>query len=106
MEPGPALRQILIKSRHEAGRTVKTDCPDCLTDGVAKALIADLAPADLRATVLGLHSTIVGIGLLPASLLAGLLWSALGPVYAFGLGALTGAAAAVGMALLPGRPAA
>jgi len=73
---------------------------------VTRALIADLAPAGLRATVLGLHSTVVGIGLLPASLLAGLPWSALGPAYAFGFGALTEAVAAVAMAFLPGRAAA
>ncbi len=69
-----------------------------LTDGVAKALVADLAPGDLRATVIGLHATIVGIGLFPASAIAGILWSALGPWAAFGFGALAGLAAAAGLA--------
>lgn len=72
-----------------------------LTDGVAKALVADLAPADLRATIMGLHATIVGIGLFPASFLAGLLWSAFGPAAAFGLGAAAGLVAAVGLGLFP-----
>lgn len=65
-----------------------------LTDGVAKALVADLAPREARATVMGLHATIVGLGLFPASLVAGLLWSARGPSVAFGLGAAAGIAAA------------
>ncbi len=72
-----------------------------LTDGVAKALVADLAPGDLRATVIGLHATIVGIGLFPASFLAGVLWSAFGPAAAFGLGAVAGLVAAVGLGFFP-----
>lgn len=74
-----------------------------LTDGVAKALVADLAPGDLRATVMGLHATIVGIGLFPASFLAGVLWSAFGPSAAFGLGAAAGLVAAVGLGFFPKR---
>jgi MFS family permease len=64
------------------------------TDGVEKAFIAELAPKDIRASVIGLHAMIVGIGLLPASLLAGLLWSVAGPAAALGLGAGTGVVAA------------
>jgi MFS family permease len=69
------------------------------TDGVEKALITELAPAGLRASTIGLHAMIVGIGLFPASLLAGILWSALGPVAALGLGACTGVLAAALMLL-------
>jgi predicted MFS family arabinose efflux permease len=65
--------------------------------------VADFAPGDLRATVIGLHSTIVGIGLFPASLLAGVLWTTFGPAAAFGLGAVAGLAAAVGLAFFPRR---
>jgi MFS family permease len=64
------------------------------TDGVEKAFIADLAPKEIRASVIGLHAMIVGIGLLPASLLAGLLWSVSGPGAALGVGACTGVIAA------------
>jgi len=74
-----------------------------LTDGVAKALVADFAPGELRATVIGLHSTIVGIGLFPASLLAGVLWSTVGPWAAFALGAVAGLAAAAGLVWFPRR---
>lgn len=46
-----------------------------LTEGVEKAYISELSPLDRRATLIGLHATITGIGLLPASLIAGGLWS-------------------------------
>ena len=42
--------------------------------GVERAFIAEIAPPDLKGTMLGLHSTVVGIALLPASVIAGLLW--------------------------------
>lgn len=73
------------------------------TDGVEKALLTDLAPPDRKATVLGLHATIVGVGLLPASLLAGALWNWLGPATPFALGGVTGLLAAASLALLLGR---
>jgi MFS family permease len=46
-----------------------------LTEGVEKAFVADNAPADSKATTLGFFHMIVGIGLLPASIIAGLLFS-------------------------------
>jgi len=54
-----------------------------MTEGVAKALVSELAPATSKATVIGLHATLLGIGLFPASLIGGLLWSALGPSATF-----------------------
>ena len=69
-----------------------------LTEGVEKALVADLAPAHLRATLIGLHASLVGIGLLPASLLAGALWTTIGPAAPFALGGVTGLLAALGLA--------
>jgi MFS family permease len=45
-----------------------------MTEGVEKALVAELAPEASRATALGMHETIVGLGLLPASVIAGLLF--------------------------------
>jgi predicted MFS family arabinose efflux permease len=68
-----------------------------LTEGIEKALIAQLAPPDQRATVLGLHAAIVGLGLLPASILAGLLWEHAGPAAPFMLGGALGLAAAVAL---------
>ncbi len=68
-----------------------------LTEGVEKALVADIAPLDLRATTIGLHATLVGIGLLPASLLAGFLWNLFGPEATFLFGGAMGLLAAVGI---------
>ncbi len=69
-----------------------------LNEGLEKALVADVAPAAHRATFIGLHSTLTGIGLLPASLIAGALWSLWGPAAPFWLGGVLGLAAAVGLA--------
>ena len=67
------------------------------TDGIEKALITDLAPSDVRATAIGLHATILGIGLFPASFIAGELWQHLGPAAAFYFGGMVGIIAAVGL---------
>ncbi len=69
------------------------------TDGIEKALIADLSPAEVRATAIGLHATILGIGLFPASFVAGELWQHIGPSAAFYFGGGTGIIAAIGLLL-------
>ena len=58
-----------------------------MTAGVERALISEIAPADLKGTMLGLQATIVGIALLPASVIAGLLWNTLGETAPFIFGA-------------------
>lgn len=68
-----------------------------LTEGIEKALVTDLAPLQLRATLIGLHATIVGIRLLPASLIAGVLYG-LSPQAPFVFGGITGVLSAGGMA--------
>lgn len=54
--------------------------------GVERALIADTAPTDLKGT--GLHSTIAGVALLPASVICGFLWNSFGSTVPFVFGAL------------------
>lgn len=49
-----------------------------LTSGVERAFISEISPKELKGTMLGLHSTVVGIALLPASAIAGLLWNSFG----------------------------
>jgi len=71
-----------------------------LNEGLEKALVADIAPAEHRATFIGLHSTLTGIGLLPASLLAGGLWSLFGPSAPFWFGGCLGLAAALGLTIV------
>lgn len=68
-----------------------------LLDAAEKAFLSDLSPPEHRAGVLGLHAMLQGLMLLPASILAGLLWDHLGPGAAFSLGAAGGLAGAVGM---------
>ncbi|QAT63194.1 MFS transporter [Acidilutibacter cellobiosedens] len=46
--------------------------------GVERAFIAEISPEELKGTMLGMHSTVVGIALLPASVIAGLLWNGFG----------------------------
>ena len=65
------------------------------TQGILSAIIADRAPAQRRGTAFGFFNLVTGSALLAASLLAGILWSAVGPAATF----LTGAAFA-GLSLL------
>lgn len=74
-----------------------------LTEGVEKALVAELCPSDSRATMLGIHATLVGIGLLPASLIGGFLWKMIGPEAPFYFGGVMGILAASGMFLVVPR---
>ena len=67
-----------------------------MIEGVEKALVSDLAPAHARATALGLYGTLVGAGLLPASLVAGFLYT-IDPRVPFVLGGVMSTAA--GLAL-------
>lgn len=67
------------------------------SEGVEKAFVADLAPESQRATLMGLYATITGIGLLPASILAGYLWKAFGARAPFFCGAALGILAAFGL---------
>lgn len=67
------------------------------TEGVEKALVADIAPQELRATLIGLHATFIGIGLLPASLIAGALWNLFGAPAPFYFGSAMGLLAALGL---------
>ncbi|MBN2351745.1 MAG: MFS transporter [Spirochaetales bacterium] len=56
-----------------------------LTEGVEKAYVSDLAPAERRATALGFLATVEGVLLLPASLIAGVLYLLFpGAPYLFG----------------------
>lgn len=55
--------------------------------GVERAFIAEISPRGLKGTMLGLHSTLVGIALLPASTIAGVLWTSYGARVPFFFGA-------------------
>ncbi len=61
-----------------------------LTEGVEKALLADIAPSSQKASVYGLHALVVGVALLPASAIAGLLWDWFGVAAPFWFGGVLG----------------
>lgn len=66
-----------------------------MTSGVERAMIAEISPPGLKGTMLGLHATIVGVALLPASVVAGLLWNGIGAFAPFVFGAGLSLCAAV-----------
>jgi MFS family permease len=55
-----------------------------LTEGSAKALVADLVPDQKRGTAYGLYSAAIGLAALPASVIAGILWQGIGTWQGFG----------------------
>jgi MFS family permease len=72
-----------------------------LTEGVEKALIADLVPAARRGAAFGWFNLAIAVGALPASVLFGMVWDAHGAQAAFGMGASFALLAAAGaMAVL------
>ena len=58
-----------------------------VTEGAARALVADIVDPAQRGTAYGLFNAVVGVTALPASLIAGLLWRGLGPWQGFGASA-------------------
>ena len=67
-----------------------------LTEGVARAFVADLVPSHQRGTAYGILHAVIGLVALPASIIAGALWQGIGTWSGFGPGApfLFGAGAA------------
>jgi len=78
-----------------------------LTEGAERAFVADLVPTARRGAAFGWFYLAVGVGALPASVLFGAAWHALGPLAAFALGAGLALVAAAGLlTVVPGAPAA
>jgi MFS family permease len=73
-----------------------------LTEGTAKALVADLTQPGQRGAAYGLYNAAIGLSAMPASLIAGLLWQGVGPWAGFGPAApfVFGASMAAAAALL------
>jgi MFS family permease len=65
------------------------------TEGVEKALVADLVPSAQSGTAFGWYNLVVGVLLLPASTLFGWLWATLSPLTAFAFGSACALAAAL-----------
>jgi MFS family permease len=71
-----------------------------LLEGSQRSMIADLVPQGRRATAYGIYYAVVGIALLPASILAGALWDRFGAPVALGIDAGLALFAALLFALL------
>jgi MFS family permease len=71
-----------------------------LTEGVEKALVADLVPPAVRGAAFGWYNLAIGIGALPASLVFGAIWDRAGSAAAFGFGASLALLAALGLGVL------
>lgn len=53
-------------------------------EGTAKALVADIVPAEKRGTAYGVYNAAVGLSAFPASFIAGILWQGVGRWQGFG----------------------
>jgi len=69
------------------------------TQGLLAALVADSAPAELRGTAFGVFNLVSGAALLAASIIAGSLWTAVGPAMTFYAGAVFSCLALAGLLL-------
>ena len=61
-----------------------------LSEGIFKAYVADIVEEENRATAYGILNTVIGLFLLPASILMGLLWTQFNSRVAFVVAALLG----------------
>jgi len=74
-----------------------------LVEGVQRAVVADLAPPEVRGTALGTYHMAVGLTKLPSGLVAGALLVSFGYTATFGFAAVGATAALVGLAVLFAR---
>lgn len=74
------------------------------TQGLLSSLVAESAPARLRGTAFGIFNLVAGGALLLASVIAGTLWSAVGPAATFVAGAAFAALAMLGLQLRVQKP--
>jgi MFS family permease len=68
-----------------------------LTEGVERALVADLVPAARRGAAFGWYNLAIGLGALPASIIFGTIYDRLGAFIAFTVGAAAAMLASVGL---------
>lgn len=71
-----------------------------IVEGVSRAFVADMAPAEMRGTAYGMYYSVVGISVLIGGILGGVVWDAIGPSYTFYLGAGLAVLALIGILTL------
>jgi MFS family permease len=76
-----------------------------MTQGLLAALVAEAVPQGVRGTAFGVFHLATGIAVLLASLIAGILWQAIGPAATFMAGAAFTAIGLLGALALVGRRA-
>ena len=69
-----------------------------MSQGLLSALVADIAPDDLRGTAFGVFNLLTGGAVLFASVLAGWLWHSYSPTATFVAGAVFAAVAVIAIA--------
>ena len=75
-----------------------------MTEGVQKAYLATLIPPERRATGFGVFNMVMSVALLPASLIAGLLWDRVAASAPFWFGAATALLAWAAFSIMPRVP--
>lgn len=68
-----------------------------MTQGLLATLVAEAAPAELRATAYGFFNLLGGVAMLAASVIAGALWDIIGPATTFIAGAVFAGLALIGL---------
>ncbi len=71
-----------------------------MTEGVGKALIADHAPPERRATAIGIFNMLLGFATLSSSVIAGVLWDRVSPVAPFWFGSIVAVIAVISAIVL------
>jgi len=72
-----------------------------LTEGAGKALVAELVPDARRGAAYGLYNASIGVMALPASVIAGALWTRVSPAAPFAFGAILAFLAYIGLQMVP-----
>lgn len=75
-----------------------------LTEGAERAFVADLVPANVRATAFGLYNAVIGVAALPASVIFGLIWKYAGMQTAFFWSVVLATVASLGLVLFVKSP--
>ena len=76
-----------------------------MTQGLLATMVADATPADLRGTAFGVFNLASGLAMLVASVVAGLMWDAIGPAATFWAGGAFAVLCLVGLGLRRSRGA-
>ncbi len=71
-----------------------------IVEGVSRAFVADLVPAELRGTAYGLYYCVVGICVLAGGVIGGVVWDVIGPAATFYFGAGPAFLAMIGIVTL------